>query len=354
MGSLASLKGSAWRMRTALRSQTTATPRSRIVLSAVAALIALALPLLLQESELLLVVEMLVLALWAVSYNLLLGYTGLVSFGHAAYYSVGAYTVALLWSKYGISPLIGLVASAAVTAIISFFTGLFCLRSVRLYFALLTLAVSQVMFTIVFEWYDFTGGDNGIHGIELPGFLASAPNLYFFVLVVSVVCMLIIKAIVNSPFGGALLCIRENRQRAAFIGIDVKRYELIAFIISSTFSGIAGGLYAFYDRQVFAGLLNWTKSAEPVLVSLIGGMYSFFGPAVGAALFIFLNAFLTRYTTYSALALGALLLMLALVFPGGLAELASLARARLLRRGQHELETDETAAAQPTASERKP
>ena len=198
----------------------------------------------------------LVLALWSVSYNLMLGYTGMVSFAHAAYYGIGAYTVALLYQDLHWSVLPGLALSPLVAGLAGLITGFISLRAVRLYFALLTLAISQVCFVIAFEWYSFTGGDNGIHGISPPDFLINPTAQYYFVAAVVGVCLLIMFSLVRSPFGAALLAIRENRLRAASVGLDIKRYELAVFTISAAFAGVAGGLFTHVGRwQQFWGLI---------------------------------------------------------------------------------------------------
>ena len=192
----------------------------------------------------------LVLALWSVSYNLMLGYAGMVSFAHAAYYGIGAYTVALLYQDLHWSVLPGLALSPLVAGLAGLITGFISLRAVRLYFALLTLAISQVCFVIAFEWYSFTGGDNGIHGISPPDFLSNPTVQYYFVAAVVAVCLLVMFVLVRSPFGAALLAIRENRLRAASVGLNVKRYELAVFTISAAFAGVAGALFAIYDLRL--------------------------------------------------------------------------------------------------------
>ena len=260
----------------------------------------------------------LVLALWSVSYNLMLGYTGMVSFAHAAYYGIGAYTVALLYEKLHWSVLPGLALAPLVAGAAGLITGYISLRAVRLYFALLTLAISQVCFVIAFEWYSFTGGDNGIHDIALPDFLNNATIQYYFVAAVVAFCLLIMFVLVRSPFGAALLTIRENRLRAAAVGLNVKRYELAVFTISAAFAGVAGALFAIYDLQAYPQLMYWTESAQPVVVTLLGGMGSFLGPALGAAIYTWLaNTVGRNFPAQFDIVLGAIVLGVVLVAPGG-------------------------------------
>ena len=260
-----------------------------------------------------------VAVLLALSYNLLLGSTGMVSFGHAAFYGIGAYTVALFATKTSLSPLLGLAVSPLIGAVSGFVIGLICLRAVRLYFALLTLAVSQLLYVLAFEWDTLTGGDNGIHGIPVPDWLVDPNNLYYFVLAVVVVGALLLWLISASPFGAALNAIRENRQRSAFIGLRVKAYELAAFSIGCSLATVAGALYAVYDQQAFPGLMFWTEAATPIVMVLIGGLRSFWGPVFGAVLYTVLASRVRSSTNYWDLLIGAIVLALVLLLPDGLA-----------------------------------
>ena len=257
--------------------------------------------------------------LFAVSYNLLLGTTGMVSFGHAAFYGIGAFTVALVATRAHADATVGLLFAPVIGAIAGLVVGAFCLRAVRLYFALLTLAVSQLLYVAAFEADTITGGDNGIHGIPVPNFLSDPNSAYYFVLGVVVVGVVALLVITRSPFGAALTAIRENRQRAAFIGLSVKAYELAAFTISSSLAATAGALYALYDQQAFPGLLFWTESGTPVVMVLIGGMRAFLGPVIGGIFYTFLAAKVQNTTIYWDLIIGAILLLIVLVLPDGLA-----------------------------------
>jgi ABC-type branched-subunit amino acid transport system ATPase component/ABC-type branched-subunit amino acid transport system permease subunit len=269
---------------------------------------------------------MLVLALWAISYNLMLGYAGLVSFAHAAYYGIGAYTVAIFYTKtHGASLLLGLALAPLVTVVFGFVTGLVALRAVRLYFSLLTLAISQLLFAIASQWYDVTGGDNGLHGLTVPDALTDYTTMYYFVAAVVLVCLLLMFVIVRSPFGAALAAIRENRERAASVGINVKAYELAVFTVAALFAGVAGGLYAFYQQEAFPQMLFWTSNADPVIVALLGGIQSFLGPALGAVVLTMLRSYISKsYAQYVDIVLGAIVLALVLLAPGGLVSLPEL------------------------------
>jgi ABC-type branched-subunit amino acid transport system ATPase component/ABC-type branched-subunit amino acid transport system permease subunit len=282
----------------------------------------------------------LVLALWAISYNLMLGYTGMVSFAHAAYYGVGAYTVALIFKRYHLPILMGLAAAPFAAAAVGFITGLVAQRAVRLYFSLLTLAISQLLFSIVFSWYDFTGGDNGI-SITLPDQLSDYTTLYYFTAIVVAVCLLLMFILVRSPFGAALLSIRENRQRAAAIGINVRAYELAIYTIASVFAGVAGGLFVMYQQQAYPEMLYWTANAQPVVVSLLGGTTTFLGPAIGAFIYVVLDNSISKQFPYQFdIILGAIVLGVVLAVPGGISDVPSV----FLRLRQRFRRGDETEA----------
>jgi ABC-type branched-subunit amino acid transport system ATPase component/ABC-type branched-subunit amino acid transport system permease subunit len=265
----------------------------------------------------------LVLALWAISYNLMLGYTGMVSFAHAAYYGVGAYTVALIFKRYHLPILLGLAAAPFAAAAVGVITGLVAQRAVRLYFSLLTLAISQLLFSIVFSWYDFTGGDNGI-SITLPDQLSDYTTLYYFTAAVVGVCLLLMFILVRSPFGAALLSIRENRQRAAAIGLNVKAYELAVYTIAALFAGVAGGLFVMYQQQAYPEMLYWTANAQPVVVALLGGTTTFLGPAIGAFVYVVLDNAISKQFPYQFdIILGAIVLGVVLAVPGGFSDAPS-------------------------------
>ena len=268
-------------------------------------------------------ISALVLALWAISYNLMLGYTGMVSFAHAAYYGVGAYTVALIFKRYHLPVLVGLGAAPFAAAAVGLVTGLVAQRAVRLYFSLLTLAISQLLFSIVFSWYDFTGGDNGI-SITLPDQLNDYTTLYYFTAAVVGVCLLLMFILVRSPFGAALLSIRENRQRAAAIGINVKVYELAIYTVAALFAGVAGGLFVMYQQQAYPEMLYWTANAQPVVVSLLGGISTFLGPAIGALIYVVLDNTISKQFPYQFdIILGAIVLAVVLAVPGGVSDVPS-------------------------------
>ena len=265
--------------------------------------------------------EMIIMALFAMSLNLILGLGGMVSFGHAAFFGVGAYTVALLMKKAGWPLYLALPAAPVVAALVAAVVGWFCVRRLGLYFAILTLAFSQLLYMIVFQWYSLTGGDDGIHGIPRPEVLNST-NYYLFCLILFLICFMLMRMIVNSSFGLSIRTIRENMERAKFIGINVKRYQLINFTIAGAFAGLAGGLLTELNRFAQTEFLHWSKSAEPILAGLVGGMYSLVGPAIGSAVLMFIKIILQQLHSSMvemwAIVLGIILLLVVLFAPGGM------------------------------------
>jgi len=307
------------------------TPRLKLIAWLLIAGAAIAAPAYIDKLGILSATRIVILALWAVSLNLLLGRTGLVSFAHAAFFGVGAYTVALLWLHLDLPAVLGVPLSVTVGALVAFLTGAVALRAVHLYFSMLTLALSQLLFVIAFVWYDFTQGDNGIHGIDIPDVLRDTAGSYWFVLAVGALGILALWLVSRSPFGTALQAIRENRQRAAFIGINVRRYELAAFTVAGAFAALAGSLFALFNRSAYPGLMDWTAGAQPIFVILIGGMYEFVGPVLGAMVYVLLEESVTRQTLYSNLVLGAVFLGIVLLRPDGLAGLVRTLAGRMRR-----------------------
>jgi branched-chain amino acid transport system permease protein len=229
-----------------------------------------------------LLTEIAIVGLFATAFNLLMGFGGMVSFGHAAYFALGAYTAALLVKRVGMPLLLALPAAPIVAAAGALLFGFFIVRLSHTYFAMLSLAFAQIVFTVIFKWKALTGGDDGLLDVWPPTLLKSPVAYYYFTLVIVGVCIWALHAIVASPFGYALKAVRENPRRARYIGIDVRRHQLTAFVISGAFSGVAGGLFAFYNGSVFPDFAYFTKSFEPLVVALLGGVQSFFGPLAGA------------------------------------------------------------------------
>jgi len=291
--------------------------------------------------------DVIIWALFATSLNLLVGYTGLVSFGHAAYFGIGAYTTGILMKSVGAPFALALPAAGVFAAICALFFGFFCVRLTRIYFAMLTLAFAQIVWAICFKWNEVTGGEQGMPEIPYPSFewidrvatlvplfggYRTSDYYYFTCLIVVGACLFLLRRIVASPFGRMLTTIRENAERAEFIGVNVRRYELAAFVVAGTFAGLAGGLFGIFNRGVFPDFAYWTKSSEVLIMTLLGGMGTFYGPSVGALVLIWLNQQIISYTEYWPLILGTILVFLLFVFPGGLAGAAGTLWHRMARR----------------------
>jgi branched-chain amino acid transport system permease protein len=290
--------------------------------------------------------DVIIWALFATSLNLLVGYTGLVSFGHAAYFGIGAYTTGILMKSVGAPFALALPAAGVFAAICALFFGFFCVRLTRIYFAMLTLAFAQIVWAVCFKWNEVTGGEQGMPEIPYPSFqwidrvASMVPVLggyrtsdyyYFTCLIVVGACLWLLRRIVASPFGRMLTTIRENAERAEFIGVNVRRYELAAFVVAGTFAGLAGGLFGIFNRGVFPDFAYWTKSSEVLIMTLLGGMGTFYGPSIGALVLIWLNQQIISYTQYWPLILGTILILLLFVFPGGLAGAAGTLWRRVAR-----------------------
>ena len=290
--------------------------------------------------------DVIIWALFATSLNLLVGYTGLVSFGHAAYFGVGAYTTGILMKKLAAPFLLAWPAAGLAGAACALVFGFFCVRLTRIYFAMLTLAFAQIVWAICFKWNEVTGGEQGMPEIPYPDFGwlerigASVPLLswrtaeYFYFLTVVLVglCLWVLHRVVASPFGRMLTTIRENAERAEFIGVNVRRYELAAFVLAGAFAGLAGGLFGIFNRGVFPDFAYWTKSSEVLIMTLLGGMGTFFGPSIGALVLILLNQQIVSYTEYWPLVLGTVLVVLLFGFPGGIAGAVAALTGRIVRR----------------------
>jgi branched-chain amino acid transport system permease protein len=289
----------------------------RAVLISIVIALLIALPALIGKSWLNITIEILIMALAACSLNLMLGYTGMVSFGPAGLYAVGAYTTAILLTKLKMNIVPAMIAAPIMAAIIGWAVGWVCVRRTKVYFALLTLAFSQIIWTIIFEWYAVTGGDDGIVSIPTPEFFFSIANSYYFCLTLVGCCIFALWRIVNSPFGQTLQAIRENPGRVEFIGVNLKRYQLAAFVLSSTFLGIAGSLYCVFSGSAFPDYAHWTKSTDMLVMCLLGGIYHFSGPLAGSALYTILAKTLSKHTMQWNLILGVAIVLLVLLMRNG-------------------------------------
>ena len=258
-----------------------------------------------------------VTSLLAMSLNLVVGHGGMFQFHHGVFYGVGAYAMALVVTKTSWPLWIGFIAGPLVAAAVGLLIGWFCVRLTRLYFAMLQISLGSLIWAIVFRWYKFTGGDDGIHGIRMPPLLASLNNSYYFILVVLAISLVLMYLILKSPFGATLQAIRDNPQRCEAVGIHVRRHQLYAIVIATFFAGIAGVLFVVLERSVFPEMLFWVMSLEILIMCLLGGWFTFAGPMLGAAITVALRTFVGRYTEYWTLILGIILILLIFFLPDG-------------------------------------
>ncbi len=262
--------------------------------------------------------EIFIIALFAVSLNMILGRGGLPSFGHGCFYCIGAYTIALLTMKLRLPFGIAVIAAPIMAAIFAAIIGYFSVRLTGIHFAILTLGFSQLVWAVAHKWYGFTKGDDGITGIPVPQALQGIIPYYYFVFVILIVSLILIWMIQNSPFGNAIVAIRENRERVTFSGLKVWHHLWLNFIIAGFFAGAAGSLLALLNRAVFPDFGYWTKSAGVVLMCIFGGVGVFIGPIVGAAIITLLEHYISIYTFYWQMVLGGLIIILVIFLPGGI------------------------------------
>jgi branched-chain amino acid transport system permease protein len=258
-----------------------------------------------------------VTSLLAMSLNLVVGHGGMFQFHHAVFYGVGAYTIALLLTKTSWPMWMGFIAGPILAALVGLLIGWFCVRLTRLYFGMLQISLGSLIWAIVFRWYKFTGGDDGIHGVPMPGFLSSLNSSYYFILIILAGSLILLYLILKSPFGSTLQAIRDNPQRCEAVGINVKRHQLRAIVVATFFAGIAGVLFVVLERSVFPDLLFWVLSLEIFIMCLLGGWFTFAGPILGAAITVALRIFVGKYTEYWTLILGIILILLIFFLPEG-------------------------------------
>lgn len=280
-------------------------------------LIAILLPFFVSEFWVHVLTEIIIHALFALSFNMIFGYMGQLSFGHAAYYGIGAYTTGLLITKANFPIFLCLPLSMISAGLAATLLGYFCVKLRGIYFAILTMAFGQLVYYIIFQWYSFTGGDNGLQGINPPELLRSANNYYYFALAVVTIGAFILYIISESPFGYTMRAIRDNAERTEFIGINVRRYMHINFIIAAMFAGLAGSLWGPFTRSVAPDLCTWQHSGMPVFMSVLGGPFNFLGPLAGSAIYTMLMAIVTSFTLYWPLVSGIIIILVVLVMPQG-------------------------------------
>jgi len=318
-------------------------PLRRVTWALPVAVLLLALPYAIGAYQTILLAYGLIFAIAALGFNLLLGYTGLLSFGHSAYFGVGAYTVAFMVKYLHATSMEFFVAGTLVTSIlVSVLFGFVCVRYTRIFFGILTLALSQVLWSLAFKFFWVTGGTDGLRvpapsllglrlgaGEDKIAFLAGP--YYYYVLALFFLCVAVMWVIVSSPFGRALQAIRDNETRAEFVGVQIRTYRLIAFVVSGVFTGLAGALWVPLNGLTTPDIMHWTFSGELVFMTVLGGFRTFTGPIIGAVVFNYLKTYAVGFTVYWQLFLGVILVVLVLSLPTGIAGTAARALARARR-----------------------
>jgi branched-chain amino acid transport system permease protein len=270
--------------------------------------------------------RVLVLALAAMSVNFLLGFTGVLSFGHAAYFGLGAYGVGLTIKYLVPNTLVGIAVGVGAGALAAALIGALIVRLRGVYFAMVTIAFGQVFYFIAFRWNSITGGDDGLSGwrrvpIEL-GFaniniLGDDKAFYYLVLICFAIGVAVMAALLRSPFGRTLLAIRENERRARFLGIPVERHIWLSWVISCVFVSFAGTLYALLNNFADPHDLRWDQSGDFVIMAVLGGMRAFWGPLIGAAIFVVLQDYISSQTANWMSFIGLFFVLIVLFFPRG-------------------------------------
>ncbi len=285
---------------------------------AMAIAVALALPLAMYP---VLALDILLWGLFAMSVDLLLGYVGLLSFGHAAFWGLGAYAAAIAAKSMGVPFAVAALVGASVSALLAVPFGYLAIRRRGIYFAMVTLAFAQLVFYVANEWRDLTGGENGLHGVPrtFPGLaLGRSADFYYAALPLIVLGYALAYRIVHSPFGHVLVAIRDNEPRAQALGYATWRYKLLAFVLSGGLAGLAGGLFALGNGFASLDLLHWTTSGQAVLIAILGGIGTLWGSLLGALIVLELRDALTSAPEASGVATGAVFVVIVLAFRRGL------------------------------------
>ncbi|NBP93066.1 MAG: branched-chain amino acid ABC transporter permease [Burkholderiaceae bacterium] len=261
-------------------------------------------------------------AIFAASLNLLLGFAGLLSFGHAAFFGTGAYITAYVMKEWGMTPELGLICGVLCSTALGYVFGALAIRRQGIYFAMITLALAQVIYFLATQ-VPFTNGEDGIQGVPRGKFLglielSSSTHMYYFALIVFILAFFMIKRIVSSPFGQVMKSIRENEPRAISLGYDVNRYKLIAFTLSAGLAGLGGGLKSLVLQLASLSDVFWHTSGEAVLMTILGGIGTLWGPVAGAAVIINLQNYLANLGGWSTIATGAIFVICVLAFRRGI------------------------------------
>jgi branched-chain amino acid transport system permease protein len=280
------------------------------------------LPFLMTDYPRALVSEIYIFAIFAMSLDLLLGFTGLMSLGHAAFFGLGAYSVAVLGAQFGINAWLGVAAGVAIAGCGAALIGFFCVRTGGIPFLMLTLAFSQLVFSVALKWRDVTGGSDGIAIAEKPSYfgydLSNSLVMYFMALSFFTLAYWGLRRLLNAPLGHAFVGIRENEQRMMAIGYPTRAYKLLSFTIAGAVAGLAGGLYAIFNGFISADAVYWTASGDILIMTMLGGAGTLIGPAIGAAIVLLMKNVVSSYSEHWLAIIGVTFICCVMFFPGGL------------------------------------
>lgn len=274
-------------------------------------------PILLGEFWVIVATEIAIMSLFALSFNLLYGYTGRLSFGQAAYLGMGGYISVLLYQHTDTNFFICAIAGVLAGGLWALLTGLVCNRLSGIYFAIMTIIVAQTTYFIAYEWVDLTRGVMGLQ-VAPPAMLRSVLNYYLYTLVIVIPAIVALWFLVHSPFGSSLKCIRDNRERTLYLGIDVMKHYHIVFVISGLYAALAGVLWAPFNRTMSPMYCGVMKSGDSVFMALFGGAYTFGGPILGAAVWTLLDFLVSHLTKYWYLFMGIIVILIILFMKGGI------------------------------------
>jgi len=278
--------------------------------------------------------QILIFGLLATSLNILVGYLGAASFGHAAFFAIGGYACAYFLTTLALPLVVSMIGAIALTALAALVIGFFCVRLNEIYFSMLTLAFSMLIWAIALKWKPVTGGDDGFVGVAVPEYLGNYFTFFLFTLGVVAVSIAVLMVIGNSTMGRVFIAIRENQTRASFLGVNVRRMRLIAFVIAGTFAGVAGTLLALYVRGMYPETAFWSQSGHVLIMVLLGGMHAFIGPFLGASVLTLLEVMIGQHTEYWQVVVGIILVIVVLAAPEGIYGLVRSAAKRV--RGQQD------------------
>lgn len=257
--------------------------------------------------------EVLIFAIFAMSLDLLIGYTGLLSFGHAAFFGVSAYTVVAIGVHLGLSGWIGFVAGVVMSALAAWVIGFFCIRVSGIPFLMLTMAFSQLLMSVSIKWRSITGGTDGLSGFQRPSLfgisLDDRATQFYVVAVAFVLVLFFLRRLIASPLGSIFIGIRENEGRMRAAGYPVQRFKLISFTLAGALAGVGGGLYALTNAFVSSDILHWSLSGDAIIMVILGGAGTIIGPALGAAMFLLLKNVVSSHTEYWLLWVGIIFIL---------------------------------------------